>query len=218
MKAVVIFLGAPGSGKGTQSRHLMKKYGIPVLGMGDLLRKESKKNNETARYLSSFLENGNIVPWSLTRQIFENNIDSFFQKNIVILDGVPRNVEQAKDIDQILSDKGFAQIKVIHLDVSTSIIQHRLSHRLVCMNCQAPFSDEDFAECPFCAHTKTEIRTDDNISSIQNRIDVHHENMKELLQHYQIKNALSNIDANQSIQQVQQNVAACIKVFLQQTD
>ena len=139
MKVAVIFLGAPGSGKGTQSRHLMQKHSIPVLGMGDLLRKESKKNNETSRYLSKLLEKGEIIPWSLTRQIFENNIHRLFQKSIVILDGVPRNVEQARDIDQILSNEGFDQVKVIYLDVSISTIQHRLSHRLVCMNCQAPF-------------------------------------------------------------------------------
>lgn len=214
MKVAVIFLGAPGSGKGTQSRHLMQKHSIPVLGMGDLLRKESKKNNEVSRYLSKLLEKGEIIPWSLTRQIFENNIHRFFQKSIVILDGVPRNVEQARDIDQILSNEGFDQVKVIYLDVSISTIQHRLSHRLVCMNCQAPFSDEDFVACPFCAHTETQIRPDDNIDSIQNRIDAHHKSMNELLKHYQRKNTLSRIDANQDIQQVQQNVRICIKNLL----
>jgi adenylate kinase len=214
MKAAVIFLGAPGSGKGTQSKHLVQDHGLPVLGMGDLLRKEVAKENENSKKISSLLDKGDIVPWNLTRQIFKSNVDALRKKNILILDGVPRNIEQAIDVDEILQSKGFESLKVIHLDVETSFVEHRLSHRLICTNCQAPFSDEESTECPFCACSKYEIRTDDNIDSIKSRISFHKKNMHELLMHYKKKNALLEVDANQSIQEVKKDIRTYIADLL----
>ena len=211
---VILFLGAPGSGKGTQSGYLLRKHSIPILGMGDLLRKEIKKNNEISDVLVKHMNQGKIAPWSVTKKVFTKALDSLSGESLVILDGIPRNLEQALDVGRTLQERNISISKVFYLNVSSSVIQQRLSHRLVCMNCHAVFSENDGSECSFCASLEFESRPDDNAESIKNRIEFHKKNMTSLLEHYKNSNHVVEIDASQNIKSIRQSIKKYIANLL----
>jgi adenylate kinase len=215
-KLAIIFLGPPGSGKGTHARHLTEDYSIPVVGMGDLLREESKKDTMASKEMARFLADGEMIPWALTRAILEKKLRQLTGAPALILDGVPRTIVQANDLDAMLRAQNFDTVKVVHLRVASSVVCGRLVRRLVCEDCNAPFSQETGSKpaCPFCASTAYTVRSDDNAESIKRRIAVHQKHMEPVLSHYQKKDLVLDVDASQAVGTIQEAIRRYIKTVL----
>ena len=142
-KKVIMLLGAPNSGKGTFAREIAKKYGIPQISTGDILRNEVKKGTALGLQAKSYMESGGLVPDELIMGIFEKRISQDDCKKGFILDGFPRTIEQAQDLDIILRRDKNINLKIINLDVDTNILFQRCINRYICEDCSKTHSLKD---------------------------------------------------------------------------
>lgn len=151
MKNIVIF-GAPGSGKGTQSDLIIKKYGLGHISTGDVLRGEIKKGTELGKTAASYIDKGQLIPDSLMIDILAGVYDSFGKDHKgVIFDGFPRTIPQAEALKKMLDERGHSIAAMIELEVPEEILMERLINR-----------------------GKMSGRSDDNEETIKKRLDVYH--------------------------------------------
>ena len=132
---MILFLGAPGSGKGTQSSWLSGKLGIPCLSTGDMLRAESRRKTTAAAKLRKVLAGGGLVADAVVCDAVRSRLQRDLPKGGIILDGFPRTRRQAECLDAILADMGFPGPTVLHLDVSRERLLERLTSRRHCATC-----------------------------------------------------------------------------------
>lgn len=137
---VILFLGAPGSGKGTQSAWLSERLGIPSLSTGEMLRAEAKRNTARGRRLRDVLASGALVDDALVCDAVDARLRRELPGRGIILDGFPRTVAQAKCLDATLSSFGVSGPLVLHLDVSRELIVTRLTARRQCVQCGSIFN------------------------------------------------------------------------------
>jgi len=199
---IYIFLGPPGSGKGTQAKKLAVKLNVPHVAVGDMLREAVNKESEIGKQVKSFMEEGKLVPDEVTIKLTEERLKKDDCKNGLILDGFPRSAKQALALDLILDGKNF---KVIYFYVSLEAVVERNSGRLSC-KCGAvfhikynPSKREDI--CDKCGE-KLYQRNDDNPEVIRNRYKVYEESTRPLIEFYEKKNRLVKIEAEGSIDDV----------------
>ncbi|OPX30868.1 MAG: adenylate kinase [Candidatus Omnitrophica bacterium 4484_171] len=191
----MILFGAPGSGKGTQAKELSECYNINKISLGDILRKEVKKSSSLGNTVKGYMERGVLVPDDVVAKVIEENIggESF------ILDGYPRNLDQAVYLDNILSKKNTALDIALYLDVDSQTIIKRLQMRRVCPKCGANYHlinmpPRKEGVCDLCGAELVQ-RKDDNPEVIKERINVFFKESKPLLGFYRDKNILISIDA-----------------------
>ena len=142
-KKVIMLLGAPNSGKGTFGRELAKKYAIPQISTGDILRNEVKNATALGAKAKSFMDSGGLVPNELIMEIFEKRIAQDDCKRGFILDGFPRTIDQAQDLDIILKRDKNIDLKIVNLDVDTNILFQRCVNRYICEDCSKTHSLKD---------------------------------------------------------------------------
>ena len=142
-KTVIMLLGAPNSGKGTFGRELAKKYGIPQISTGDILRNEVKNATVLGIKAKSYMDSGGLVPNELIMEIFEKRIAQDDCKRGFILDGFPRTIDQAQDLDIILKRDKNIDLKIVNLDVDTNILFQRCINRYICEDCSKTHSLKD---------------------------------------------------------------------------
>ncbi len=198
----IIFLGAPGSGKGTQATMLSKSLAIPAVSTGDALRKEVEKKSEIGELASSYMKSGKLVPDQVVVDIIESKIKSECG-NGFILDGFPRNIAQADILEKMLTKIGKKIDVVFNFEVGEDILVKRISGRYSCKSCGAIYnkyfkSPNKEGVCDTCQATQFESRADDNEETVKNRLKVYHESTFELISYYQKKNLLISIDAVKS--------------------
>src|SRR5467141_4591426 len=128
----VIFLGPPGSGKGTQAKELAKQYGVPHLSTGDMLREHVSKGTPLGLRAKPIMERGELVPDSLVLQMVADRIERPDCEHGFVFDGFPRTVAQAKYLGEMLRRQGFKQPFVIHMVIPTSVLMKRLTGRRIC--------------------------------------------------------------------------------------
>lgn len=171
MKNIVIF-GAPGSGKGTQSELIIKKYGLEHISTGDVLRKEIKEGTELGITANKFISNGQLIPDELMIDILASVYDSFGKEhNGVIFDGFPRTIPQAEALKVMLAKRGHKIAAMIELDVPEDELMTRLIKR-----------GQDSG------------RSDDNEETIKKRLDVYHNQTAPLIDWYRKENLHNHID------------------------
>jgi adenylate kinase len=132
---VILFLGAPGSGKGTQSTWLSKRLGIPTLSTGDMLRTEAKRNTPAGRKLRVVMASGSLVDDDLVCQAVKARLERDLGESSIILDGFPRTIAQAECLDDILGEMGLPGPLILHLDVSREMLLGRMTARRHCGHC-----------------------------------------------------------------------------------
>ncbi len=193
----IIFLGMPGSGKGTVSSALEKKSGIIQVSTGDIFREEIKNKTKLGLEVQKIVESGAYVPDSITNEIVKNKIHSLESNNKkFILDGFPRTLQQAQFLDEL----GFNNYVVIYLDVEKEEVIRRLSERFFCSKCKKTFNLSLFKskKHPYCENDDTLLiqRADDQPEAIKKRLDVYDEQTKPLIDFYSSKNKLYKINTN----------------------
>lgn len=196
----IILLGPPGAGKGTQAKTLAKKINLPHISTGDLLRKNVAEDTELGRQAKEFMNRGTLVPDNLVTQMLVQRIDEPDTKDGFILDGYPRNLNQAEALDETLKQKNTAIAFVVYLDTSESVIIQRLTGRLVCSDCGANFHVKNmppkkYMICDNCGGTLYQ-RSDDKEETIKKRLVVYEKESLPLLEYYQAKNKLYRLSAD----------------------
>ncbi|MBU1122905.1 MAG: nucleoside monophosphate kinase [Candidatus Omnitrophota bacterium] len=192
----VILFGAPGSGKGTQAVMLSDFLRVKRISLGDIFREEVKKGSDLGIQVKSFMDKGELVPDELVHRVIAQclNDENF------ILDGYPRNLSQAQELDVILGKKGKAIDLCIYLDIDGQIIIDRLSKRRVCKKCGANYHLENMIpkEDNVCDVCQGELfqRDDDKIDVIKKRWEVFISRSQELLAFYEQKGNLLKVDGS----------------------
>lgn len=172
---IFIFLGAPGAGKGTISKKLSDQLHIPHISTGDLLRIKSKEKGDLAQELNSYVTSGELVPDEVIMKILNERVQKEDCKNGFVLDGFPRTLSQAKQLDQQFTHKD--QIVVINVLLGTNTILERLQGRRICGNCSKSYHitfnpPESKNKCDDCGQ-KLISRADDTIETIQKRLEIY---------------------------------------------
>lgn len=198
----VILFGSPGSGKGTQAMLLADALGVKQISLGDILREEVKKKSDLGQEVKSYMERGALVPDKLVSRVIEENVDG----GGFLLDGYPRNLDQAKELDEILKRKSSAIDSVIYLDIDEQTIIDRLSKRRVCKSCGANYHLKSLPSkkegiCDRCGNELVQ-RKDDDPQVVKKRWAVFIEEVDKILDFYQKKRKLVKINGRGGIEEV----------------
>ena len=189
----ILFLGAPGCGKGTQSKKIIKKYNIPQISTGDLLREEIKSGSKIGEEIKNIMSSGQFVSDDLVVSLVSKKIDSPECKNGFILDGFPRNISQANNLDRMFEEKNLCLDHVILIDVPEEDLVERCTGRLLCDTCDY-IGNTDKGEkvgdkCPVAEGTLYQ-RDDDKEETVRNRLKVYHEQTSPIIKFYEEKGIL----------------------------
>ena len=193
----ILFLGAPGCGKGTQSKIIIKKYNIPQISTGDLLRSEIKSESSLGNEIKDIMASGKFVSDDLVLSLVSKKIEQDECKNGFILDGYPRNIAQAESLDTLLREKNIELEHVFLIDVPTETLIKRCTGRLVCNNC-GYIGNTDRGEnpndnCSQCSSGKLTQREDDKEETVRNRLKVFDEQTAPIISFYSEKNILHKL-------------------------
>jgi len=198
----VILFGSPGSGKGTQATLLADFLGVRKISLGDILRGEVKKDSGLGQEVKSYMERGTLVPDDLVSRVIEENVDN----SGFLLDGYPRNLDQAKRLEEILTRRNSNIDKVVYLDIDQQTIVDRLSKRRVCKSCgtnyhlvSLPSKKEGI--CDKCQGQLIQ-RKDDDPQVIKKRWSVFTDEANKILEFYQDKSMLVKVDGRGDIKEI----------------
>ncbi|MBR9698832.1 adenylate kinase [Candidatus Woesearchaeota archaeon] len=198
----LIFLGAPGVGKGTIAKRVVKKYGLVQISTGDLLREAVKRGTELGHKAKKFMDAGDLVPDDLIIDMLKERLSHDDCSKGFILDGFPRTIPQA----EALENSGVVIDKVLELAASHDVIIQRLSGRRTCTQCQAIFhiTNMPSKQEGVCDKCNGELiqRDDDRPEAIQNRLQIYETQTKPLVEFYTAKDMLISIDAGKSVDKV----------------
>ena len=210
----IIMLGAPGAGKGTQAKKIAEKYNIPHISTGDIFRANIKNGTELGKKAKTYMDQGLLVPDELVVDLVVDRVGQDDAKNGYVLDGFPRTIPQAEALDHALSAINEKVDYAINVDVPDENIINRMSGRRACVSCggtyhivYAPTKKEGV--CDACGGELV-LRDDDKPETVKKRLDVYHEQTQPLIDYYNKKNILVDIDGTQEMSDV---FGAIVKVL-----
>ena len=209
-KLNLILLGAPGAGKGTQAELISKRYEIPAISTGAIIREEIASESELGLKVREFTSTGQLVPDAVVIDIIKNRLAKDDCKNGFILDGFPRTVPQAEALDQM----GVQIDAAISLEVSDAAIEERMSGRRTCMKCGATYhvkANPPKVEgiCDKCGGSLYQ-RADDNEETVKNRLNAYHSQTEPLIEYYTKQGIFKEINGLQDIDKVYEDVKASL--------
>ena len=210
---VIIMLGAPGTGKGTVAGILQEKLGIKQVSTGDIFRKNMKEGTELGKLAESYISKGNLVPDDVTIKIVADRLEEKDVENGIILDGFPRTVKQAEELDKILAAKGKEVTKVINLTTPEEEIIERIVNRRVCSNqdCKAVYNivlnpPKEEGICDKCGSELVQ-RKDDNVETVKSRLNSYIEQTEPVVEYYKNTGKLYTAVVSKSINKLGKDVA-----------
>lgn len=202
----IVLMGLPGAGKGTQADKIIEKYAIPHISTGDMFRAAIKNGTELGLKAKSFMDEGKLVPDEVTIGIVRERLSQADCEKGFLLDGFPRTVPQAEALDSILVELGKNIEHTINIEVEKDELVARLSGRRICKTCGSSYHliFNPPAEEGKCDKDGGELytRADDNPETVSNRLEVNMNQAQPLLDFYQDKGVLSNINGQQHIDEV----------------
>ena len=210
----LIMMGAPGAGKGTQAAILSEKFGIPQISTGDMFRAAVKSGSELGKQAAACMSAGKLVPDEVTIGIVRERLNQADCANGFILDGFPRNVEQADALKEILTAQGKSITSVLNIHVPAEDLIERAIGRRVCKNCGAtyhvkfnPPHKPDI--CDACG-AELKQRADDTVATMTNRLNVYEQSTKPLIDYYKNSGVYVEVDGRQSIDKVTATLLAAL--------
>lgn len=211
----IILMGLPGAGKGTQADKIVEKYAIPHISTGDMFRAAIKEGTELGLQAKSFMDQGALVPDEVTIGIVRERLSQADCEKGFLLDGFPRTVPQAEALDSILEELGRPVEHTINVQVEKDELIARLSGRRICRICGTSYhlifnpSKEDGK----CDKDGGELytRADDNPETVANRLEVNMNQAQPLLDFYEAKDVLTNINGQQEISTVFAEIDALLQ-------
>ncbi|HML36971.1 MAG TPA: adenylate kinase [Bacillota bacterium] len=202
----LILLGPPGAGKGTQAAMICQKYGIPHISTGDILRKHIKEGTDLGKKAQEYMNKGELVPDDLVLEIAAGRLMEEDCNRGFLLDGFPRTVYQAEQLDKFLNEKDLDIDLVIDINVGKEELMTRLIGRRVCRNCGATYHvinmpPEKEGICDVCGGALYQ-RSDDTAATVENRIEVYNAQTAPLVEYYEKLGKVAHIDGAMGLEDV----------------
>jgi adenylate kinase len=212
---ILVLLGPPGSGKGTQAKKLVSTHHWPQLSTGDMLRAAIGEGTQLGLEAKAFMDKGSLVPDSVVIGLIAARSKVADCKNGFVLDGFPRTIPQAEALDKMLKEQGRAVDRSILFQIPDSELVRRLSGRRTCLSCGSMFQLETLKPreegiCDKCGAPLIQ-RDDDKAEVIQKRLAVYHQQTAPLAKYYETAGKLKTIDATQSPDEVTQSLEKALK-------
>ncbi len=212
----IILLAPPAAGKGTQAELLEKKYHLNHLSTGDLLRKVAREDNDLGRRIQETLSSGNLVSDEIIFQLIDSYMQEASNHNF-LLDGFPRNIFQAQELDKILAEKEDKIDYVLLLEATEECLKKRITGRRLCKNCGAIYNvtepslkPENESICDKCGHELYQ-REDDNEKSFGIRYREYKKQTEPLIEYYQKQNKLYIVDSMGKKEEVFHKITSIIE-------
>lgn len=209
----LILFGPPGAGKGTQARLIQEQHDLALISTGEILREEVKKGSAVGLKVKEIMEAGGFTSDDVILEVFEEHLKQCKGKG-VILDGIPRTLNQAQKIDALFKRLGLDLDLVIQLNVEDEELVKRLSQRFLCKACGAPYTQEQpprvEGRCDNCSSHEFVRRPDDEPEAVKTRLNIYNEQTKPLLQYYSSTGHLKVVDGMKSIEEVKTQIESLL--------
>ena len=204
---ILILLGPPGCGKGTQAKRLEESYSVMQLSTGDMLRAAVASGSKMGEQAKKVMDAGGLMPDEIMIEIISERIDQPDCANGFILDGFPRTTPQAEALDTLLAKKSLKLGKVIELKVDEEALVERITGRFSCVKCGAGYHDKfqqpkRLGICDSCGNTEFSRRSDDNEDTVRSRLSAYNDQTAEIVPYYGAKGNLIEIDGMLDIEDV----------------
>ena len=212
----IILMGPPGAGKGTQAANLVKEYGLTHISTGDIFRKALKEQTKYGVIAKYFMQFGHLVPDDYTIQMVREYLQENEFPNGFVLDGFPRTIIQARELESIAKEFKFNIDAVINLDIELDRLVPRLSGRRTCKECGASFHIEYNPPkvegvCDVCGGELYQ-RPDESEEAVKVRLDTYEKQTRPLIDYYTMKGQITNINGDQSMEDVFKDIKASLGV------
>lgn len=197
----LIILGAPGAGKGTLAKNIQQYKKLTHISTGDLFRKHIKQQTDLGKLAVRYIDQGLLVPDEITDDLIEHELDLI--RSDFVLDGFPRNISQAEELDRIMKKFDIKLTACVHLDIDPDIVIERLVNRRSCLDCGAPYNlimapPKVENVCDKCGG-KLVKRADDNEDTINHRFETYRQETEPLVSFYQDKGLLIEVNCDRGI-------------------
>lgn len=211
---VIVLLGPPGAGKGTQAPILADRLGVPILASGDLLRAVARSDTAIGREVDAIMRSGALVPDATTVRLFLERLDAPDARDGAILDGFPRTAAQARTLDEALTERGARVDAAVLIDVPEDELVERMTDRLVCRAAGHPYNlrTRPPIVAGLCDLDGSELyqRPDDEEATVRARLAVQLAPLAEVVAHYRARGILRAVDGRQPIEAVTEQVLAAL--------
>ncbi|MCR5785673.1 MAG: adenylate kinase [Eubacterium sp.] len=210
----IIMLGAPGAGKGTQAKLIADKYSVPHISTGDIFRANIKEGTELGKKAKEYMDKGALVPDELTCDLVMDRISQDDCVNGFVLDGFPRTIPQAESLSAALEKEGKSMDFAIDIEVPDENIINRMGGRRACKGCGATYHIVNIPPkkegiCDRCGEELV-LRDDDKPETVKNRLSVYHDQTQPLIDYYNKKNILHEVDGTMEMNDVFNAITAIL--------
>jgi adenylate kinase len=214
IRPIILLLGPPGAGKGTQARFLRDTLGVPHLASGDLLRDHRRLGTSLGLAAQEYMDRGDLVPDRLVIDMVMERLGRADAARGALLDGMPRTRAQAEIVDQLLADRRSGVRTALYLDVPTPVLVERIAGRWLCPSCQAayPGRSSDPPGNGTCVECRDRLyqRPDDRPDVVQHRIEVYLSATVPVIDHYESLGLLVRIDGDRTVSAVRMSLVVSI--------
>ena len=206
--ALIVLLGPPGSGKGTQAELMASAYNLYHIDTGQALRQEITLNSDVGQLAQGYMDKGQLVPLQVVMAVIEAAMKRIApEQQGYLMDGFPRNLDQAKELETIMSHLNLTLTQSFYTDIPHELLVDRLAYRQSCSSCGAKYNSKlqptQVADvCDRCGHTPLTVRKDDAPEVIGARLEAYNAETAPLVAYYQSLGKCTTIDANRSIEAV----------------
>lgn len=212
----VIFIAPPAAGKGTISKYLVDNYGYTHLSTGDILREKTKEDSESGRNIAALINEGKFVSDDIMFELIKDKLISLKDKPF-ILDGMPRNINQAEYLENVLKELDVNNYVVINIDINKDLLEKRATGRRLCESCGASYNIyfEGFKPkientCDQCNNSLIQ-RKDDTIETFKYRYETYLNNTEPVINFYEEKGLLQKVDASKASEEIIEDVISILK-------
>lgn len=214
MDKIVVLIGAPGAGKGTQARLLDERRGIPQISTGDMFREMKRADTPLAREVQAIMASGNLISDDITYQIVRERTSKPDTQGTYVLDGYPRTAVQAEQLEELAKEQGKA-IQAIEVDVPKEELLRRLTGRRSCPVCGEIYNiysrpPKVDGVCDDHPDAELDHRADDNEASVTTRLDTYQVNTQPLIEYYERSGRLTKVDGTGNVEQIYEEISGLI--------
>ena len=213
----LMFLGAPGAGKGTQAKILEQRFNALQVSTGDILRKAIEAGTKLGLEAKAVMDQGKLVPDDVMIGLIKDKFSEPDFSTNWIMDGFPRTVAQAEAFDKLLLELNLKLDSVVEVDVDRTLLVKRITGRRVCKSCQAPYHVEFNPTkvdgiCDYCGSNDIYQRGDDKEEVVVHRLKVYDEQTSPLIEYYSSKNLLHKMDGNLPVEEVTKKIIEILNI------
>lgn len=216
MSKVIVLMGAPGAGKGTQARILQERQGLPQISTGDMFRALKGADTPLAREVQEIMVSGHFVPDELTIQMVKDRTSQDDCKNGYVLDGFPRTTAQAEKLEDLAKEQGH-KLQAILVDVPTDILEKRLTGRRNCPVCGEIYniyfkSPKQEGVCDLHPEAELQQRKDDNVETVKNRQTEYEGKTQPLIDYYKSSSRLESVDGTRDLEAIYADIEKIVVI------